>query len=133
MNVPVLTRAQFLIRAGVAALAAGGPPALSATRARAATVIGRSHFTPHLGGTFYVTIAGGRTSVRLTAIEDVAGARNDERSFALSFRGRRGAFEQGMYTVTRSGAGRMQLFLVPVGRPTGPTQQYQALFNRKRG
>jgi hypothetical protein len=132
MTVRALTRAQFLIRAGVAAIAAAAPPALTATRARAATVLGRSYFAPHVGGVFYVATPGGRVSVRLVSIDDVPGAKNAERSFSLVFRGRAGAFTQGTYSVAGGKAGRLQLFLVPVGKTSG-LQRYEAVFNRTAG
>jgi hypothetical protein len=121
------TRAQLMVRAAAAALVGAGVPALAASPARAAQTAGRSTFEPHVGQLFRI----GPTPLRLSSVRDLPGAAGSERSFSLMFHSaHRGELDQGTYTLSRSGAGRFQMFLVPVGRAKSG-QDYQAVFDRR--
>jgi hypothetical protein len=122
-----LTRAQLLVRSAAAAVAGAGLPAYLAPRARAATSLGRSRFEPLVGQIFRI----GPTSLRLTAVEDLPDASGSERAFSLVFHGaHRNDLRQGTYTLAKTGAGRFEMFLVPVGRARSG-QDYQAIFDRR--
>jgi hypothetical protein len=55
---------------------------------------------------------------------------NDEQPFALLFQGRADRpLTQATYALDHAALGRMAMFLVPVMRPKGGHQRYEAVFN----
>jgi hypothetical protein len=102
--------------------------------AEAVTAGTRARFAAQLGRRFVVADGPARGAVLvLESVSDPAlvGPRvaGDPECFSAEFRGPKGALRQGTCTLANDGLGTLALFLVPVGRPRGESQLYEASFN----
>jgi hypothetical protein len=96
-------------------------------------------FAPLVGSKFRVYAdATGPTELELVEATEFTGHGNKpapgtgliQESFSVMFDGPEGCFlPQGMYVFEQDALGRIELFIVPVGRKAG-LFQYQAVFNR---
>lgn len=101
------------------------------------TRLTRDLFTPHLNSQFRIRVEERTVKVQLIKISDEKAAGITEgveiagkESFSLIFLGMGPtSLEQQTYEVEHDEMGKLNLFLVPVGRNTG-TQHYQAAFTR---
>lgn len=95
----------------------------------------RSLFTPAVGRTFRATESGGGASDRtidlvLSSVEDIADSTpGDENRFLLLFTASGFTASDGIYTLRRSGAPQVTLFLSAIG-PRGLTRAMQAVVSR---
>lgn len=91
-------------------------------------------FTPHVGTTFRLdTPAGGLDLTLVSAIpvgEARRGGKVRERAFSVLFLGPSAApiLPQATYSLEHEALGRLEIFLVPIGRE-GDRIQYEAVFN----
>jgi hypothetical protein len=121
----ILSRRSF-IAGGAAAAALAGPLSwLSPTESEAATTaartaprLTRTALKPHLNQRFHLAAHGHRVSVRLTAIENIAGAApGADHRFGAILRAPRGhRLIQDVYHLSRAGYGSVRVLVVPVGR-----------------
>ncbi|WP_374222245.1 hypothetical protein [Leifsonia sp. TF02-11] len=114
---------------------AGIAPSVRDNAASATVDAVRSLFTPAVGRTFRATESGGGASDRtidlvLSAVEDIAdSAPGDENRFLLLFTTSGFTASDGIYTLRRSGAPQVTLFLSAIG-PRGLTRAMQAVVSR---
>jgi Domain of unknown function (DUF6916) len=102
--------------------------------------LSRAAFAEHLHTRFQVRApAGNLVAMELVEAQSLPwrAARGDlgapavEESFSLMFRLPVGqAFAQGTYDFAHEEMGRFAMFIVPVGRPNGDSQGYEAVFHR---
>jgi len=108
----------------------------------------RSVFAPHLSEMFLVRLNGEEVYLQLVEVGDLEPASIDksalhnvenpafkvklqEESFRLLFRAvSENRLRQNTWRLEHRTLGDVELFLVPVGRPDGPYQLYEAVFNR---
>jgi hypothetical protein len=135
------TRRLFVTVAATAGAATLVPRSLGAApardRAAAAPSAGtRGRFASQLGQTFLVGEGRGTpVPLVLVAVSDPAvlgapGLEGHPECFSASFLGPSSSpLRQGTHVVTSRGLGRLDLFLVPTGRPRDGAQHYEAAFN----
>jgi hypothetical protein len=94
--------------------------------------LSRDMFTPHVGSTFRVAVAGGAGGIvelTLTTVTEMRVSRSFE-SFSLEFRGAAlQELPQDQFQVEHDDMGQFWLFLGPVERD-GDALIYEAVFNR---
>jgi hypothetical protein len=103
----------------VAALATAEAARASAAQPSTTLRLERGSFAEHLGQTFVVSGAVGRTTARLVAVEDLTSSdrRHDPDRFSLIFRSARPLpGGQGMFHLHRRGRRGIDAFVVPVDR-----------------
>jgi len=133
------TRRRFVKLATVSGAAALLPSALGAAARPAASEASssgtRGRFASRLGEPFLAEDGSG-AGVRLVLVEvsdpavlGAPGLAGHPECFSASFLGPAGRLRQGTHAVTNSRLGLLSLFLVPVGRPDGGVQRYEAAFN----
>jgi hypothetical protein len=117
--------AAALVPGGLAPGEAASGSRPSGTRARFASQVGRPFLVEDGGG--------GPVTLVLASVSDPGvrgGLAGHPECFSAEFVGPASpALRQGTHAVTSGGLGRLALFLVPVGRPRGGRQQYEAAFN----
>jgi hypothetical protein len=132
----VLSR-RSLLGSTVAVGALAGPLSwLAPADAQAATRtspdrLTREAFAQHLHEPFRISGHGGRATVRLQSVADIAGApKGSDRRFTAMFRAsrRHRRLEQGVYFLARPGYGRVHVLVVPVGRGVR-ANVYQVIVN----
>lgn len=86
---------------------------------------------------FAASVDGGSRALELVGIEDlpvasqVPSLQNSNDAFSLLFRGdARGSFAQGTHELSHPQLGKVSLFVVPVERRTGNSQDYEAIVDR---
>ncbi len=90
----------------------------------------RSLFTPAVGRAFTATDGDRTLRLVLTAVEDLSeAAPGDENRFALLFSTDGFAAADGTFTLSRTGAPDVALFVTPIGRP-GLSRTLQAVVDR---
>ena len=130
----VQSRRSVLGVVALSTLSLAAPPARASAAGRkggARLRLVRSAFTPHVGSRFTLTVPGASTTTRLSAVDDLGTVlrRNDPHRFSLLFRAdERLPGGQGIFRVHRSGAGDIDLFVVPVDRGVRG-HHYQAIVN----
>jgi len=85
--------------------------------------LNKETFDGHVGSTFEVKTESGAVELELAKITDHS--KENLESFSVLFRGPKDkSFDQGMYKVTHSALGEMELFLVPVVSPQDDDERY---------
>ena len=108
----------------------------------------RSKFTPHLSESFLVRLNGEEVYLQLVEVADLKHDSNNksalrkvedesfkaklhEESFTLLFRSMSETLlPQKTWKLEHDTLGKIEMFLVPVGKPDGPWHFYEAVFNR---
>jgi uncharacterized protein DUF6916 len=85
-------------------------------------------FEPHLHSAFAMTAGGATTSLELIAVERLPREGVTRQPFSLLFRGGTIVQPQGIYQLSRAGAGQFEIFLVPVGKDASGVR-YEAIFS----
>jgi hypothetical protein len=133
------TRRRFVKLATTSGAAALVPAVLGAAPCRGAAAGPssgtRGRFASRLGEPVLVEDGSGE-AVRLVLVEvsdpavlGAPGLAGHPECFSASFLGPAGRLRQGTHGLTDSRLGLLSLFLVPVGRPGGGVQRYEAAFN----
>ncbi len=112
----------------------GAAPSVRDSAATASVDPVRSLFTPALGRAFRATESGGASDrtidLVLSSVEDIADSvPGDENRFLLLFTASGFTASDGIYTLRRSGAPQVTLFLSAIG-PRGLTRAMQAVVSR---
>jgi hypothetical protein len=107
-------------------LAAQAAPATAGTRGQFAAQLGRPFTVADGPSRGVVLVLESVADPALLGVRDLAG---HPECFSAAFRGPAGALGQGTCTLANDGLGTLALFLVPVGRPRGESQLYEASFN----
>ena len=76
-----------------------------------------SHFEPHIGDVFTITVNGSSLSLTLKAAKPLGTALREGGAFALNFAGPAAPLlQQSIYPLRHAALGTLDLFIVPIGR-----------------
>ncbi|HYR61103.1 MAG TPA: hypothetical protein VET24_00470 [Actinomycetota bacterium] len=132
--VTLKTGIAHVAKTGSTAIQGSGVNGSAARLGSAATPFTRSAFQPHVDTPFRLQTGARAVDLQLVSVQQLSqrtakGAALKGTQFSLLFSGPTPAFGQETYAMEHAVLGHFALFIVPVGKPNGSVQTYQAIIN----